>query len=367
MRILLVHPGPDFSVADVYRGWADALRDLGHKVVLYNTSDRLIFYSKALLPSADADGNLLKDEQGLPIVQQAMSQEQAITASMQGLTHACYAFWPDVVLFVSGFFVPGPIFQMMHLRNHKLVLLHTESPYQDEEQLERAQFADLNLLNDPTNIAAYKEFGPALYMPHAYRPEVHYPRRGPVNPELAADLTFIGTGFKSRVEFFERMDFGDLDVLLGGNWDDEMIAPDSKLRKYIDPASINPNDVSHTIKKCVDNTETAELYRNAKSSVNLYRRESEDSHVGEGWAMGPREVELAACRTFFLRDPRPESDEVFPMLPTFASPEDASEQLKWWIENDVQREEAARQARLAIADRTFTNNAKRLLRALDEI
>ena len=32
------------------------------------------------------------------------------------------------------------------------------------------------------------------------------------------------------------------------------------------------------------------------------------------------------------------------MLPTFASPEDASEQLKWWIENDVQREAAARQA-----------------------
>lgn len=29
---------------------------------------------------------------------------------------------------------------------------------------------------------------------------------------------------------------------------------------------------------------------------------------------------LAACGTFFARDPRPEGDELFPMLPTFTDP-----------------------------------------------
>ena len=42
----------------------------------------------------------------------------------------------------------------------KVVLLHTESPYQDDEQLERAAHADVNLLNDPVNIDAYRELGP---------------------------------------------------------------------------------------------------------------------------------------------------------------------------------------------------------------
>lgn len=360
MRILICHPGPDFSVADMYYGWADALRELGNECLLYNlgTNDRLIFYSKVLLPATDGNGNELKDELGLPIVKQAIEeQSDAITMSMQGLTHAAYTFWPDVVLFVSGFFVTSGIMQLMRARRHKVVLLHSESPYQDGEQLTRAPHADLNLLNDPVNIAAYEELGPALYMPHAYRPDVHYPRRGPVNPELAADLTFIGTCFRSRAEFFERMDFGGLDVLLGGSYWDEELAPDSELRKY----------VGHDRSECVGNTETAELYRHAKMGINLYRRESEDAYAGQGWAMGPREVEMARCHLPFARDSRPEGDEVLSMLPRFTDPEDASEILHYYVTHDREREVMADKAFAAIEDRTFLNNARRLLRKLDTL
>jgi hypothetical protein len=193
-------------------------------------------------------------------------------------------------------------------------------------------------------------------MPHAYRPEIHHPRRGPVNPELAADLTFIGTAFKSRIEFFERMDFTGVDFLLGGSYWDEDLDKDSPLRKYLSQEAA-----------CVDNTETAELYRHAKCGINFYRRESEDDHTGEGWAMGPREIEMAASELFFLRDPRPETDEVLPMLPSFAGPEDAAEQLRWWLAHDSERESAAKAARAAIAGRTFAGNARKLLRALEEL
>lgn len=123
MRILIVHPGPDFSVGDVYRGWAEALRELGCEVALYNTGDRLLFYSKALIDTEKTD------ETGHPIVRQAMTQAEAVKAAMQGLSHACYTFWPAVVLFVSGFFVEAGTFALMRQRRHKIVLLHTESPY----------------------------------------------------------------------------------------------------------------------------------------------------------------------------------------------------------------------------------------------
>jgi spore maturation protein CgeB len=283
-----------------------------------------------------------------------MSQLEAIRASMQGLSHACYSYWPDVVLFVSAFFVEAGIFALMRARGHKIVLLMTEAPYQDTEQLTRAPFADLNLLNDPTNIAAYEELGPALYMPHAYRPELHHPRTGPLNPELAADLTFIGTAFQSRIAFFEAMDFTGIDFLLGGSYWDEELAEGSLLRRHLSQDA-----------KCVDNTETAELYRHARCGINVYRREAEDDHAGEGWAMGPREVEMAASGLFFLRDPRPESDEVLSMLPSFASPEEATEQLRWWLAHDRKRERAASLAREAVADRTFANHAARLLKAVE--
>ena len=86
MRILIVHPGPDFSVADVYEGWAEALKAAGCEVAGYNLNDRLIFYSMALLDTGE------KDDEGHPVVRQAMTQEQAWQAAIQGLTHACYTF-----------------------------------------------------------------------------------------------------------------------------------------------------------------------------------------------------------------------------------------------------------------------------------
>lgn len=82
-------------------------------------------------------------------------------------------------------------------------------------------------------------------------------------------------------------------------------------------------------------------------------------------AMGPREVEMAACGMFFLRDPRPEGDQVLGMLPTFASPADAGEKLRWWLEHDAAREAVAEQARAAIEDRTFDASAAQLLRLFD--
>ena len=333
---------------DVYVGWTEALRALGEDVLEFNLDKRLQVYDAALIET----GNI--DDGGHPEVRKAFTREQAITAAIQGITSACYTWWPDVVLGVSAFFMPSWHLDVMRDRGHKVVLLMTESPYQDDEQLKRAEHASLTLLNDPVNIGRFRESGPAEYMPHAYRPHVHRP--GPAVPELKSDFAFVGTGFKSRVEFFEAMNLDGLDVLLAGTWPD--LAEDSPLRGHMPGGEVV---------QCTDNTETADIYRSTRAGINFYRREAEDSHAGEGWAVGPREVELAACGTFFLRDPRPEGDELFPVLPTFDGPGDAGEKLRWWLAHDSAREKAAAAAREAISDRTFEANAKRLLELLSKM
>lgn len=305
-----------------------------------------MFYSNALVDTGE------KDEGGHAIVRNAMNADQVFAAALQGLSHACYTMWPDIVLMISGFFMTAAHMELMRMRRHKIIVLATESPYQDDEQLMRSQLADLTLLNDPVNIEKFRSIGKTEYMPHAYRPSVHYPRPGPVNPELASDLCFIGTAFKSRIGFFEAMDLAGLNVLLAGN-DWGKLDPGSPAARYVGTPLGQPD--------CIDNPQTAELYRNAKMGINFYRREGEDDWTGAGWACGPREIEMAACGLPFLRDPRPESDELFPMLPAFAGPDYASEQLRWWLEHDAEREHAARQARAAIADRTFAANARRML------
>jgi len=351
VRILVVHPGPNFSVADVHDGWVEALRGLGVEVASFNSDDRIQFYGHALISTGDVD------DSGHPLVRRAMSDADAVRMAMQGVSHAAFSMWPDAVIFVSAFFVTPGLMALLQSRKMKVVMLATESPYQEKMQLERAQCSDITLLNDPTNIEEYRKLGITTeYAPHAYRPSVHYPLAGEPNKDLNADLAFIGTGFSSRIEFFENMNLDGLDVLLGGCWP---LASKSPLRQYM----------GHDIEECVPNYETAEVYRNAKCGINFYRREyddADDAATTTPWAMGPREVEQAACQMPFLRDPRAEGDEVLHMLPTFSGPEDAGEILRWLLAHDEERAKIAGQAREAIADRTFENNAKRLLKLLDE-
>lgn len=343
----MVRPGPSFSVQDVAFGWRDAFGDLGCTVADFNFDDRLDFYASVQI---EKDGEL----------KHAFSRTASMQVAAKGILAACYEFWPDVVVVVSGFFIPDEVLELIHARGHKIVFLFTESPYEDDDQLHRAQHGDIILLNDPTNLELFREQNKnTFYVPHAYDPARHHP--GEPDPDMACDFAFVGTGFPSRREFFEKVDWSGLDVLLAGSWGQLPVG--HPLREF----------VGHRLDWCCDNAEAAELYRSAKTSLNLYRREA--GHGGntptgpataDGWAMGPREVELAACGTWFARDPRPESDELFPMLPTFSEPAEIRPLLDWALTHEDLREEAAAKANAAIADRTFEANARWLLTQLDK-
>ena len=334
-RALVVRPGPQFSVADVARGWVEGLRANDVEVVDFNFDDRLNFFHAAHL---NHDGEW---RQAFP------DPEHSARIAAEGLKAACYELWPDVVLIVSGFFVPPDVLHLIRSRQRKLVMLHTESPYEDDKQMVRAQYVDFNVLNDPTNLEQFRQIGPSDYIPHAYDPALHHPQ--PPVDDARSDFCFVGTGYPSRIEFFERCDFTGIDVALAGNWEG---AIDSPLAKFL----------AHDIEECCPNDQAATLYASTKASANLYRKEATAS--ADGWAMGPREVEMAAMGTFFLREPRGEGDEILSMLPTFDSPEDFTEKLRWWLDHDTTRDAAADLARQAVADRTFAKNAARLLSLL---
>jgi len=337
MRALVVNPGPNFSVADVARGWARGLADLGIDVRTFELDKLLDYFAYAY---TDRNGEVVK----------AHTEAEAIQLAAGQIKAACYDWWPDLVLVVSGFFMYPQLVDIMRNRHRHVVLLCTESPYEDEAQLQKAAWYDGVVLNDPTNLDAFAEVceGPALYAPHAYDPEVHY--RAPAKRH--AEVSWIGTCYPSRAAFLEQVDWSGLDVSFGGNFKD---APESLLRF-----------VGHEPEECVDNDVTAEVYRGSLASFNIYRAETNGqlSDSADGWAMGPREVEMARCGLWFARQSRPESDEVFPMLPTFSDPQELGDQLRWAIANPEARMMAVERAFAAVEDRTFPNNASALLQAL---
>ena len=341
MRILVAAPGPAFSVQDVYAGWVEALGELGAHVVGFNLDERLSFYDEALLPTLTPD-----------VFRKALTSEQAHELAVNGLNAALYKVRPDLLIVISGFFLPPEVYVRARTYGTRVVLIHTEEPYELDRDLARAPYADLNLLNDPTHLARFQQVGPALYLPHAFRPSVHHP--GPPLPDLECDLAFVGTGYASRIAFFEAMDLAGLDVLLAGHWAN--LAEDSPLRPL----------VAHRLAHCLDNAKAADIYRSARAGLNLYRREATEVGSSQGWAMGPREIEMAASQLFFVRDPRPEGDEVLDMLPTFADPDEAGEAIRWYLAHDDERQALATKACEAVQDRTFTNHAAALLRMFDQ-
>lgn len=332
MRILCVHPGADFSVADVERGWVKALRNQGHDVATYNLNDRLVYYANALI-------------NGKPV-----PADQIVEHAAYGLHGKLWEWWPNLLIVISGFYVLPVTWELLKFRPHRTAVVFTESPYEDDRQLKlvRAADPDIVILNDPTNRARFDAIhGNVHYFPHAYDPEIHYPGTA----ARTTDFSFVGTGYPSRRRFFEAIDWTGLSVEFAGHWKDCT----DPLRSFL----------IHNPDECYPNEQAADLYRRSKVAANLYRGgdpvEANAPDLMEGWSCGPREIELAACETFFLREPRGEGDELFPMLPTFTEPADFSAQLRWWLEHPQERERTARCARAAIADRTFDANVRRLL------
>jgi spore maturation protein CgeB len=342
MRVMVVHPGADCSVSDVHDGLVDGLRRNGVEVESLNLNDRLWFYQHAQMP--DPKGNL----------RPAFNELESLHLLGREIVTDAYYYWPHVIVIVSGFHVPTGILPLLRSRGHHLVLWATETPYEDDKQLAIAHHFDTVIVSDPVTLDQYRAINQRTwYLPHSYDPQVHRPGRP--SKAWASDFCFVGTGFPSRVEFLEKVDalggFDGVDVLLGGNWQFDDTSPVNRWAR-------NPHR-----RQWMLNREAVRCYRSSKVGVNLYRIENSAGR-SDGVAMGPREVEMAATGLFFLRESRPESDAILPMLPTFDGPEDFADKLRWWLDHDDDRLRAAQEARRATADRTFTNTASELLRRL---
>lgn len=339
MRVLMVEPGPAFSVQDVHLGYKEALLELGCEVINLNFADRLNFYFQAGRVTLEGE-----------FVRLVPDDTAAVRMAAKSILATVFECRPDVVLLTSCFFVPMDTLDAIRRNGIKVAINHLESPYEDGRQTKRAEHADVNVVNDPTNLALFP--AGTEYMPHAYRPTVHF-AGAEEDENYRSEFCFAGTAYKSRIDFFSAVDFDGIDVALAGNW--QALEEGHELRKFM----------AHDIAGCIDNENTARLYRGGLTSANIYRLETEPGYDAAGFSVGPREIELAACGLWFARQRRPESDLLFPFLPAFDTPAELGDLIRWALDNPEQRQAAADKARAAVASRTFVTNAKRLLQLLD--
>ncbi len=326
MKILVVRPGPKYSVDDVANGWVKGLRHAGHDVIDWDLGQRMQFFLEGFM----AIHPIVKGEEPKFTMQQVAYNATAMLQS------AVWEYKPDVILLITGFWIP-PSFYELARRDAKVVLMVTESPYEDDRQIPQSRFADMVVVNDTKNLHLFEEQTRAFYYGHGYDEDIHRP--GMPDPELVSEFCFVGTGFPERIEFFEQVDFSETNAVFAGAW--QGTREDSPIRELL----------CHDINYCFLNKDTVRLYQSSLASANIYRQFS--THSSDGNSCGPREIEMAATGLFFLREHRPESDELFPMLPTFEGPQDFQTQLAWWLSHPDERQQAALQARDAVKDREF--------------
>ena len=334
MRILIAYPGPTHSTFDVAAGYEKALRNLGHIVYGYPYHKWLNFYGEVLLHWESLHE------------QYQVDRNDVVLHSSLHLVIAAVEFVPDVVIIVSGSALHKHAYDLLARMNLPLVLLLTESPYEDDMQAQILELAHIAhaFTNECLSVERLTETGvPVTYLPHSFDPEIHKPID--VNGEYQSDVFFHGTLWPERSRL--------LDSLAGLPFNLRVTGLDLG----------EPVDGKHLI----DNDELARWYNGAKICLNHHRtfRKQLGDNIGadEAISIGPRAYEIAACGAFQLCDVgRQELYSVFGgSVPTYKDAEDLNAKVSYYMGRPDARRDLAELARLRVQGCTFEDRAREIV------
>ena len=331
MRILYVEPAAEFSIADVGRGFRNALERQGHDIRDYSMVKRYGYHQRALPDEVKNDVQVLARQASENILNEALYHEA------------------ELVLIVSGLNVHPIVLWSLAKVNIPVAVIFTESPYDDEQQ---KGWLDLSNVGAQSNVVVFTndkysaEAHGWNYLPPAFDPAVHHPEESVKEEEC--DVLMIGTGWRERQAFLEAVNWNGIKLHLYGIWPDLAKTPSSPLHQFLRPV-------------VVDNTHIARFYSSSKICLNFHRRST------IAYTPNPRAYEIAACGAFQLSDPRPGLKELFgDQVFTFDTPEKLEQSIRFYLSESAARMKMAQEARKLVQNETFDVRAKELMKIISE-
>lgn len=348
LRLLLVHPGANFSTVDVAHGYAEALTRAGHDIGVYALNARLAAtarYMRALLTAARRnDPSLPKKPQFGDVTLKA--SEDIVLAALRGRV--------DAVIVISALFINPAALRLLRAARVPVGVVFTESPYQDEEQGTYADLASCCWTNDRTSSHYLRRFNArSWYLPAAYRAGFHVP--GEPDPSIPAhDVMFVGTYFPERLALLAAVDWTGIDLGLYGHVEPEQ----KRTRAYrkLAPYFKGP---------AMDNADALAYYRRARLTLNLNRTCEHldgDTHVTTGESLNPRAYELAAVGACQVAEYRAEYADVFgASVPTFTTAAELGSVVRALLPSADVRAALAAEAQRRVAPHSFDARAAQLI------
>ncbi len=320
MRVMVVSSFHISSTRDVWLKTCAGLKANGVTVIPFDLMRRLSLFS------------FLRDKVEATKKIDIPKDWDPTTLSYEIILGAALYHDAEWVIVTSPQYFPVDIARLMRKAGIKTAAMWTECPYEDTIHTPiTASAFDVSFVNDKNSLMLFESFcEQVLYVPHSYDPVLHQP--GP--DERDENIVFVGTGYHSRVKFMREVEWpARLDLY--GWWPKEWLRYDAKLRKNL--RSTHPTKPE----------ETADLYRKSAASFSMHREmryagTDEAIMDGEAYSLGPRNWELAACRTFQVSDFRQELVDVFgDTVPLYESPREMSEIMKRAFADPAWRREMA--------------------------
>jgi spore maturation protein CgeB len=342
MRVLLVEPGASWAIADVSAGLRYGLEQLGVQIVSFRLDTRIARAHSWLY------SNWRKAKKTNPAIAKPTLADVLYQAG-DGLLSMALRHEVDYVLVVSAMYLHPDLVILMKRAGLRVAVLFTESPYDTDKELNVARHIDVCWTNERSALERFQTVCPSSrYLPHAWHPLRHVEGAQPGDEAVAAhDVVFVGTGFAERVKMLSAIDWTGIDFGLYGTWDD--LGSRHPLRQ-------------HLRGKQVDNAQAAALYRRAKIGLNLYRTSMGFGlmapQIDHAESLNPRAYELAKCGAFHLSNHRAEVSEVFgELVPTFETPDQASQLIRQWLADDAGRARVSRALPARVAESSWLHRA----------
>jgi len=338
MRILVCYPGHVISTVDVAKGWESALRKLGHEVFQFAYEWHVPFYGAVLDAWSEWNPDFkfrLKD---------------ALMLSSQDLVCKAIDLMPiDLCLIVCGLLVHERGYEQLRKIGVRTCVMFTESPYNDHLLEYILPRVDLMFVNDRNSVEALRaQNHNVFYMPHSYDPERHHPPEGLVDGEYRHQVFFMGALYEERKALFQAL--AEIDLGLDIELDIYTTSMDRKGR--VTGGMQNDELVRHYW--------GSDIVLSPNRTTKDYFQQTQIEEAA--YSLGPRVYEVAACGAFQLTDPsRPELEEVFgETIPVYHNPEELAEQIRYFTERAVEREDWVDEARERVAPCTFENRAREI-------
>jgi len=336
MKLLIVHPGASTSTSDVADGLCFGLEHHGVELVRYRLDQRIERSRRWLMH------NWNRTKRRNPSIERPTIADIFYQAGTDALAMAL-RHQVDCVLVVSAMFLHPDVIILMKRAGLRVVVLFTESPYDQEKELAVAKLVDGCWTSERTSVDAFAAVNPrAGYLAHAWHPERHASRLAEGDEGVPAhDVVFVGTGFHDRIGWLEAIDWTGIDLGLYGNW--QNLGPRHPLRQHVRDGVVN-------------NATAAALYRRARIGLNLYRMA-----VGAE-SLNPRAYELARCGAFHLSTFRAEVPETFgDLVPTCSQPQEASALIRRWLADPEGRARVQQQLPACVAESSWVQRSTRVI------